>query len=488
MDFDKHLGKTNPTFLLSLVNTVIRITLYYLGCQLFGFVNGTFIVFTFFFVWRQAINKIYEVKYLTFFDKMFVSMDRTESFNLGGFAYLGNFDSNRVKNAIIENLFKRIPKLSASLRVIFTEYCWNTPLVARQHQDIQKEIYLKRIKQVSLKESEVDDYIEKEANKPLDVFDAPIEFHIITITDKEKLGILYTKIDHCFSDGLGNVSLFGFLDDNFSLDKYPAILKKKIPMHLFIISQIKDYTLGLLIGIFELAYAGVILKSYYKGFSKPITTKKGKLARISCVELADIKKVSKKIGLTVNEIYIGCIFAAMKELSPESEKLSIMIPMGNTTLPETVDKIQLQNSAMAFMGVVRLISDVQKDSKILKEDIRGMVSKTYKIAALKMNMAFFFGLLNTRLIKTFIKNYPLDCVITNVPGQEGLMTIGGCPALENYSAVIPATNKCFIAIGSYNGKISVGIGLDENQPLGAKVLADAIGKKLRDLIESAKQE
>lgn len=486
MVYNDSLRKDHPSFLASAINSIIRLAIYYLASKIFGFGLGTGVTFFSFFVWRRLAGIIYGIEYLGYFDKFFINMDNRDSFNLGGILRLKNFKSENVKNAIVEKLFKRIPKLSASVRTLMSEYCWNTPQISLISADDRAQIYLKRIKEVNIKECELDDYVEREANKPLEVFDSPIEFHIISFTDNKEDGVLYSKVDHCFSDGLGNISVLGFLDDDFSLDKYPSILRRKVPFLQNILVTVKDFILGFFIGILEISYTSATLKSLY--FTQPITTKKGKLGKIGNVNLDSIKKVSKKLKLSINEIYIGAIFASLKELDPTKEKISIMIPMGFTTLPESIDKIQLYNSASGFIGVVRLITDIVKDANIIKSDIRAMVTKLYKTRAFQINATFFFGLLNTRFIKSFMKPVELDCVITNVPGQEREIIIGGCKVVENYGAIVPSTNKCFINIGSYNGNVTVGIGIDENQKLSPKVLSALISSKLQKLIEENKTQ
>lgn len=480
------LSKDHPSLFASVINTLIRLVIYYFLVSSFGFGLGTAVTFLSFLAWRRLAGIIFDIEYLGYFDKFFINIDNRDSFNLGGILKLKNFKSINVKNAIIEKLLKRIPKLSASVRTVLSEYCWNTPQIAKLSSDDRAQIYLKRIKEVSMKESELDKYIEREANKPLEVFDSPIEFHIVSYTDNLNDGVLYSKVDHCFSDGLGNVSLLGFLDDDFSLDKYPSILRRKVPFLQNLLCTTKDFVLGLLIGIIEITYTSAVSKSHY--FTEPITTKKGKLAKIGNVSLDSIKKVSKKLKLSINEIYIGAIFSSLKELDPSKEKITIMIPMGFTTIPESIDKIQLYNSASGFIGVVRLIKDIVKDADIIKSDIRSMVTKLYKTRAFQLNATFFFGLLNTRFIKSFLKPVDLDCLITNVPGQEREIIIGGCRVVENYGAVVPSTNKCFINIGSYNGNVTVGIGIDENQKISAKVLSELISSKLQKLIEENKTQ
>lgn len=486
MVYNDTLSKEHPSLLASIINTLIRLAIYYLASINLGFALGTGLSFLLFLCWRRVAGIIYGIEYLGYFDKFFINLDNRDSFNLGGILRLKNFKSENVKNALIEKLFKRIPKLSASVRTFSSEYCWNTPQVARLTPEDLAQIYLKRIKEVSIKESELDAYVEKEANKPLEVFETPLEFHIISFTDNKEEGVIYSKVDHCFSDGLGNISVLGFLDDDFSLDKFPLILRKKAPFLQYLLVTIKDFILGFLIGILEISYTSATVKSMY--FSEKITSKKGRLGKVGSVSLDSLKKVSKKLKLSINEVYIGAIFSSLKELDPTKEKISIMIPMGFTTLPESIDKIQLYNSASGFIGVVRLIKDTVKDAHILKADIRSMVTKLYKTRAFQINATFFFGLLNTRFIKTFMKPIELDCVITNVPGQEREIIIGGCKVIENYGAVVPSTNKCFINIGSYNGNVTVGIGIDENQRISPKVLSELISSKLQKLIDENKSE
>lgn len=482
--FFGNLGKEHPSIISSLFNSFFRLVIYYFVCNAYGFILGTSAFFAFFWIWRAIIKFIFGIEYLSSLDKFFINVDNRDSLNLGSIYRLKNFNSMIVKTAIIDKLCKRIPKISASIRVFLTEYCWNTTQIAKLSLEDRAQIYLKRIKEISMNESDLEPFLEREANKPLDVFDTPIEVFLITLIDSDNEGILYTKADHCFSDGLGFISLMGFLDDDFSIEKYPSILRREMPFLKYLIGNAIDFILGLLIGFIEAGYTATTIKSLY--FVKPILSKKGKISNVGKLSLTALKKISKRMNLTINEICIGAIFSALKELDPSKDKISIFIPMGFTTLSKTIDDVQLTNSASGFMGVVRLIDDIVKDKEILKKDIRGLVTKLYKTRGFQLTASFFFGLLNTRIVKALMKPADLDCVITNVPGQEKEIKIGGCSVTESYGVIIPSIYKCFVNIRSYNGNLTVGIGMDDNQELTAKALSERISEKLQKLIEDNK--
>ena len=40
--------------------------------------------------------------------------------------------------------------------------------------------------------------------------------------------MILSKFDHCFSDGLGLIALQGFFGNYYSVENYPAIMRKKI--------------------------------------------------------------------------------------------------------------------------------------------------------------------------------------------------------------------------------------------------------------------
>lgn len=482
--FEDSLSRMHPSLPESVKNTLFRISLFCFFFWTLGPIGFPFTYFLFF-LWRKVIGYVYKIEYLSYFDKFYVHVDLSNSFNIGTVLVIENFNADKVKLKV-EELFHKIPKLCASARVAFTEYCWNTPRVSLLNIVELDAIIAKRIRIVSIQESEFDQFVEKEANIPLDPFITPFEFIIISFTDNPSKGALYNKTDHCASDGLGIVSMLGFLDDEFSLDKYPSILRKSIPFHVNLLWTLKDYLIAFTYGCLVVLFTSATIKSIYNGFGRKVTTKKGRFLKGKTILLSEIKEASKKLKLTINEIYIAAFFSTLKELSPSSKKISLLIPMGFSSLPESTDKIQLYNQVSGFLGTVRLIDDVIKDTKIIKEDIRCLITSTYKISAYRILSYLSFGFINTRLLKFFVDSANIDCVITNVPGQEKQIKIGGGNLVSCFTACCPSTVKAFLAVGSYNGNVHMSIGVDENQELTPKQIMDLMYEKLIEVIQKTK--
>jgi len=478
---DEGLESNHPTMIEVTIRSIVRLVIIYYIFKTINFFFAVTLIVILINLYNYLVGKIFRIDYLNPIDKVFVNVDDKWNMNIGLMFKLDNFNVNKVKNSLIDKLFKRMPKLSASLRVKFGEYCWNTPRIEQISMKEREEIYLKRIIEVTLTEDNLMEYVEKEANKLCDSFKMPIECHLITIKDKS-YGYIYTKKDHALCDGLGGIALLGYLDDDFDLNKYPKIIRQEMTITQKILFTLKDCFNAIVFGLVQSALLTIAFfseKVTYKKFSKPVKHY-GKIKILQNYDLNEIKKVCYKLQLTINELYNGIIFCAFKKLSPESTHIALGIPVGFTAFPKRFEDIEFYNNASMVFNKVNLINDVVIDKKIIASDLRKMVKSTYLARVTKFFMYLGLGVLPSRFSKIVASPQNIELVVSNVPRQEREIIIGGCPVKDITPIVASHLNKSFINISSYNGKIRYTLTVDSNQD----ITVDQLGEKMEEILLS----
>lgn len=460
------VSRNFPSFLTCCLNTLARICALIYLISYFGAIVGIILLIYIVKLYRLTICCIFGFEDLVFLDFTFINFFSKDNFYLGGLFRFNNFIKENVKQSIINKLIKKVPKIRSRLVHFLGDHYWQPISV--------NEAISTRLVELKMHERELAHFLEMETNKEMNLYETPILIFFIEFHDSSK-GCLYIKCDHSISDGLGFVTLLGHLDDDYRIEKFPDILSKKskiIPLLL-----IKEYLFAVIFGIFEtLSY--ISKDSYIK--SQKFSEGKSYISVLAepfTFSLTEVKKASKKLNLTINEFCIGAFLTSFKKWSTSSEKISVMIPIGNTTLSKDIENAPLKNLTNGYLGEFNLFKNLKNDSNQIKSSIRSLVGQNYKIKANTILANILFSILNPNIMKYPKKNPIFELAITNVPAQTSKIVIGGCKVENFYPLTSVSSYHIVVMIVSYDSKLNFSIVYDKKKT-----------DQIEDLIENYKQE
>lgn len=490
-------SKHFPSFLSYTIYYIIRVSILFIFFQYLGFIYGLISTFVCFIIYKYLMKHLFKLEFTNIQDKVFINQNSLLSINICGVIYIKDFDKEEIRKTLVVNVFNRIPKMKASLVAFLADFYWNTPQVSMFSKEKSDEIINKRIIDVQLDNEEcLHDYMEKEVNKTLNPFITPIEYHIIeyknSSDDKDKKGCVFMKVEHSFSDGLGLVSLFGIIEDEFSIDKYPRILRRKINkvsyyFKLLLIDMVKGLTIGLY-SIFKLYIDILFNKKSYIPFNEakkknPVNSGITLLSKGLTLNLKKLKTFSKKNKTSINDLFIYSLFKSLKEHSPESKTICALIPVGISNLPNNATEVQLYNKASCYIDLFELpdslLSNENKSFKLID-----MINNVYKANILDLFNYITGEFCHYGLLKYFQKyTYP-EMAISNIPGHEKHVSFGKCLVTNLYAIPSCGALNAFCAATSYCDYINFQFCIEKNMNIDPDVIMNKVNRICNEMMDS----
>lgn len=447
-------------FLYSSIKTFV---LFYLIYQL-GFLKGSIFFFLLSKTYTFLMNFIFKFERCSFTDMMFVN-DANSVFNMNVGAIFNLETLNNVENIkhiLISKLFKKIPKLSSKVVFYLGEYFFDNS------KKYTEEELKKQFKEIELSRTELKSYCEIEMSKNIDIFnEIGLEFHIIRYKkdgkksicqiDQNSEGAILMKLNHMISDGMGVVNMIGFIDDHFSINKFPRLLRReKVGFLKNLLNEIYLFILAFTYGFFiffEVAKEGKPeLFSSTEVNGENFDNRNMVLSNLISIDLNELKEYSKKEKISINEIVVDSIYRAMFINYPNAKKISGMIPINYNALVENINNFHIKNSSSGIRFTVdspyNEVNTRNKIRKFVKSNI--ILSKTFKSI-----FKFISEILSIRYIYPIKKETATDICISNVPCQEDYMSIGGNKILDTFPVGEPNTFLYEFLIGSYAGKLYI---------------------------------
>lgn len=504
-----------PSFSAKTLNFIARISLLSISYYYFGFFLFLFAYFLVIFSFKYLIKAVFKLELVRNNDKFFINHNNLYSRNSCSIYNIDNFDKEELNLKIRQNLFDRIPKLQASLVSFLGDFYWNTPQVAHFSQSKKEEIINSRIINVTIKdESELISYIEEQTNIMSNPFVRPLEYHIIEYENQSNnlnntsntngsnsdndnsyfnnnnntvKGAILSKINHSFSDGLGIVSLIGFVDDHYDIHKYPRILRRNTNMFVYYLHFIfVDLVKGFIFFIISIFKKDPIYnkKKYAPYENKPSKINSGMTLATNPIVFSTqiIKAISKAYKASINDIYLYIILKALKQISPESEIIKPLIPVGIAKLPKSSLDVELWNKFSAIIDYIYLPDD-KRDFSINKFKCIDTVKSLYKARVLETKKFFMAEFLHFDLLKYFQMKSSPDMTISNIPAQEKPITIGkgvvtnifGVPSCGNLNVICNVISYC--------DNFSINITVDKNIGIEPAKLLKIVDGVYEDIIK-----
>ncbi|KAJ3416264.1 hypothetical protein HDV05_002554 [Chytridiales sp. JEL 0842] len=238
-----------------------------------------------------------------------------------------------------------------------------------------------------------------------------------------------------------------------------------------------------------------------RSFARTKKTAKKQLGWANAIQLTEVKKVKNSLGITVNDVLITMLSAAIERFLTERKALKeteggvwgtglggsgfwFMIP---TSLRKPEDW-SVSNRSSGYM----LQMPISKGAHIpaVRKVNKRMGSKKRNPEPLWNFWGFGYLFAYPNLIPTWMKTLaskPLHSVVSNVPGPNEPIPWGGEPIQEIISFIPQAyPNSLGCTIYSYRGKVSVSVMMDHDEE--DNVYATGSAQRIADLFEQCFEE
>lgn len=481
-------GKHYVSKILGYSNILIKHALFIILVKYFGFLIAliAFIIISKIYVFLVCL--IFDLEDLQRMDQFFIKNNSKKNYTLGGIMHFKSNDKDKLVKTIQERLFLRFPKTLGSIYMFLGKYYFTTPRIKKLNFDEQLKLIKKRTIIIeNIEKSKLEEFIQKELNTSVNIFEdifkifiikykntASINSNINNINDdNDSIDIsndynisIFIKTDHSFCDGLAFVSLIGHLDDNFDINKYPSIMKRSITWKQHILILIPDLIKILTFGIFEFIYYNNFNKKYYKGFNNKYSYNTVITSPLT-YSLDKVKQTSKDLNISINTLCLNAIFIAFKNLSPSSEKISFMMPVGTKGIAKSVQDVELNNSANAAIATIDLnkVYKIFKDREFDKANkLLNIQVKSYIIKIITFITTYYKYFLNAVLLSDSIE-FDYELCVSNIPGQTTKVKIANDELVNMYPVISIRFQKAFIAIMSYREIINFSIIRDDDESI-----------------------
>ena len=462
----------------------IKLFLFSLLCYKIGFIYALILTFLTNRLYLTILSKIFKLEPLSAGDLNFMWCNFEERYNIMSFLTFEDFDTEILKNHIIEKGIKNIPKLRSRIIFKFFEWYWKEIPTKEVIKNIQ---IIKNDKNYCFNSKEdLEEYGNRELPIRMDFEkNLPYKFIIIQNENAKIKNLLVLKFDHAFTDGIGYMMLMCGLADNFSMDLFPRATNRK-KMNFY------DYL------IFSFSIPYFIIFTFYNSimnansgptpFKVKENLKKTGLAKIHISKLMDfeeIAKISKKLNITFNDLMMSIISSSTKKFCEENyhrvpKFLSTTIPVGYRSSPKTLNDIVITNGSTAMACLIKIISDPVKESKIVHNQLLKNVRNIPFIILTKNLIDFIMKYLPNFVIKKLIRNTceQFDFAITNIPGPKTNLYYAGYKVTELIGISTPGFSASLIAIYTYNGSFRILLTFDEILNVNPKLFIEYIYREI----------
>lgn len=452
--------------ILEMLVTLLQITTAFVMIYYFGFIKAFIFLFAAYVLFYLYITKVLNLYPLSTSDKILLGDTFFKRQQILTQLKFNNFSSEKMFEAIKERAFYNLPKLSSVLVYKFFNFYW------KKSEKSLNEIINQRIKILPpMSEKEINDYKLRELHRDLNMFECPIEFHIVPYKDsfingKYEEGFVFVKNDHSLTDGLGIISLMFSMGENFSPSIFPKIMFVRRDS---IFDNFINLILFIIIGIPIIIYLTVYVKSTCKLSNLPRTEKIALTETVS-FDFFALKKRSKELKMSINEICLTSFLASIKKNRSNKDKITVEIPIGLSPVPNNISEVVLANHVFALFQKFNLIDDPLKNYKLFKDDYNSLMKQAYAAKISHIASSVLFAILPFNISKNIIVDmvHEVDITISNLPGTVENVIINGNKCIEALPYTTTGNINNAVVILSYGGKINTNCMYDEGQDANLK--------------------
>ncbi|TQM30913.1 WS/DGAT/MGAT family O-acyltransferase [Nocardia bhagyanarayanae] len=229
----------------------------------------------------------------------------------------------------------------------------------------------------------------------------------------------------------------------------------------------------------------------------PLNARTSRSRRFDVVrtDLGDYRKIRQRFGCSTNDAILAVVTGALRnwllsrgEALIESTTLRAVVPMSVYVEGPDHDRLEPASEVSSFLldlpvgepnPVIRL-SHIAHATEANSRGRRGVRARTL------VHMAGFapasLHAMSVRAASTFAE-HTFNLVITNAPGPQTPMYIGGARMLEMYPVSPLLRNQASsIGITSYDGRVFYGLNADRDAMADIEVLAAAVHESMEEML------
>lgn len=288
----------------------------------------------------------------------------------------------------------------------------------------------------------------------------------ITVLEKyqEKKSVLFIKIHHSLSDGLGLLSLFGFVNKTHIGNKMPEIK----PLSPFFWIRFYAFMPFLLVKFLlsSLRVRQSRETNPLRDVSKTLTGKKT-LVESKHWDFNDLRVYKKTPNLTFNNFFISMMSKSWKEqfeqVGSKSDKVVIAIPVNIRLPPKSIDDVTFKNELGSNKTALPLIDSLEDSSRIRKP-MKKAFNLSYMECSRVINswvVPLLPRLIICKMIDAAFEN--VEACISNTKSGEGELYF--CDAkVHDITGFGPNSGKTgiFTLLATYNGKTKITFTADKS--------------------------
>ena len=395
----------------------------------------------------------------------------------------GSPDIHKLRKIISERLVygkdgkgERIcPRLTQVIERHLGYYVWKED----ENFSIEKQVlnwtgdYPKRLEDLEVAISEI-------CSTPLPKALSPWQFLVVPILEENCFGLLI-RVHHSVADGVALTRVFvKNLYDVPPLGAEPKKFSSKQRVYM--------WCKAILVGPF-MAVTKFFSKSDHSSIHGQELCGKKVVAWSKNVDLSLVKQVKNVAGTTVNDVMVSCLAGALHDYlkgrdSCDVAKLDDMWASVPVDIRASTNSVKLKNKfALVFLrlpivaknAVDRLLATKQR-MDVIKTSAEPLVTAT-TVQILMMLPEF----ISRSLIDFFSRK--MSCVLSNVPGPQQTLYLGGQKIVEGIFFVPQRANiGVGLSIFSYGGGIRVGVYSDESVIPKPKEVVEGFEKNFRQLV------
>lgn len=451
---------TIPSLFSAISYTASRIlfvvlSFYYLGLKAFAF------IFLIFWLYELIFYYFFDLERLSGNDKYFINKKSAFQTTVGAVLELEKFDAIKLREIMIEKMFRKVRKLSAKVIHLLGDYFFTYDHISKLSENDKTKLYNEHIIENCLTKQKTNEFINNELDEPFNPFvSQSCKIFLIKYSDEEG-GCIFFKVNHLISDGLSFVNLIGFLDDKVEISKFPLMMRKKPSFlygwFIFLLECISTITVGIYNTLNDKLKFPFLLK-VEEIVGKNFEHSNSSISNTNSVDFKILHKFSKENKISINEICLGALSYGVSHFFPNNNKANLLIALGSKLLEEKIENLKIENKSDGVKVPFLITKNFESNIDIFTKDIRSSLNHYY----LRRIIKFFFYLTNELISLRFFveikkKESPADILCTNVPCQEGPIYIGGIKVVNLYPKSCSTVNIINAVFSSYAGKMNFSV-------------------------------
>ena len=431
-------------------------------------------------------------------DKIFINNKKNEEYQGICFLEISKGKQKDFIDFFINKAFKEKDKLRSYLTFFFGEYWWKT-IPFNKAISLLKITYLKK---TIIKDSiDMCNFSHKELKTHIDIHNGQIPYEIFIFDNQESLPLVAFKFHHILSDGMGFVSTFISMTNNYSPNIFPFKYNKpslfqwiifyfkmiiKSPYYFIDILLTNNYRINCGPSSFKynnhnhtLFPSNITprpltdltfeeLKQVKNGIMNKETYKDAKNGTLFVFSknrnLQDFTAINKHLKITFNDLVFSIVSLSIKKFyhnrGYNKKEIGIICPINLRGIPDNFDDVKLENNTTGLAMNFPLLSGSLFEPKgRMKFNNKDMCSVFFSDYMFRFLVYFFPEYLAKKVYGKTLKQ--TDLIITNLGGPKEKVFFNDIELTNFYPFLTTGLQGTFITLSSYANKFSFCIGVNE---------------------------